>query len=253
MHLTYNNSENTVHISKGAFHLNFAESFEFNKMIIEQKQNDLIGKKVLFMTGGVGRLANFAASLGINSYSLDINSQYAEICRNNYPEVTPIVGDMLRPLKGFDYIFLEDAFNSTPTDFQFFQTVNHWQKAGKILPWFLTVQPISFSCSLLDEYFSSVEAEALDDINDYFNSGSMELWTRLEELDGYITHTKFLDLRTQITHLKFQKDDSFNYFGFICNITRSTDKSYLRIKLKNNGVDQKIFKFNPWLFRCDSV
>ena len=247
MHLTYSNSESTPYISQGAFHLNFAESFEFNKMIIEQKQSELVKKKVLFVTGGVGRLANYAASLGIDSYSLDINPNYAEICRKNYPSVTPIVGDMLKPMKGFDYIFLEDAFNSTPPDFQFFQMVNHWQNLGKILPWFLTIQPISFNSSLIDEYFSLIEPEALDEINNYFNSGSMELWTRLDELDRYNTYTKFIDLGDYIKHLKFEKDESFNYFGFICNITRSTDKSYIRIKLKNNGVDQKFFKFNPSL------
>ena len=253
MHLTYNNSENTVHISKGAFHLNFAENFAYNKSLIHSRLSELVGKKVLFVTGGVGRLANYAVSLNIDSYSLDINPVYAEICKNNYPNVTPIVGDMLKPLKGFDYIFLEDAYNSTPTDFQFFQMVNHWQKAGKILPWDLKIQPISFNCSLLDDYLSSVEPDIIDDINNYFNSGSMELWTRLEELDSYDTYERCIDLRTQITHLKFQKDKSFNYFGFICNITRSTDKSYIRIKLKNNGVDQKFFKFNPWLFKCYGV
>ena len=247
MHLTCGNSETTTHVSKGAFHLNIKDLLAYNKKVLHSRLPELVGKKVLFMTGGVGRLANYATSLGIDSYSLDINPVYAVVCKKNYPNVTPIVGDMFKPLKGFDYIFLEDAFNTVPVDFLFFQMVNHWQMVGKILPWDLKIQPISFDCSLLFDYFSYIEPDFITGINDYFNSGSMELWTRLDELDRYNTYETCIDLRTQIRHLKFQKDESFDFFGFICNITRATDKSYVRIKLKNDGVDKKFFKFDSSL------
>ena len=184
-------SDTVAHISMGTWEIGNNLIKNRATSIIDLHLPELVNKKVVFIAGGAGRVANYAAHKGIDSYNLDISEIYKTICANNYPKVNYIKANMCFPLEGFDYAFFEDAFCRGYTP-QFYETINNWQKVTKILPLSHTLYVYRFNSKIIDEYLTTDESEGRSYIRKCLIEGKIQVFCSTNDVfDLDIEEIKF--------------------------------------------------------------
>lgn len=179
--------------------------------IIDLHLSDLKGKKVVFIAGGTGRIANYAAQKGVDSYNLDISDIYSSICLNNYPKVKYIKANMCYPLEGFDYAFFEDCFTNRAYNPEFFETINNWQRVCKILPHFHTIYVYRFNSDIIDSYLHSDEPEGKAYIKKSLKSGKITIFCDKDDVSDLDIEEIKINLNNTIPNLFIEPHQDKKY------------------------------------------
>lgn len=216
------------HVAMGAFYDGTKETFEYHKKYLDSIKAKISNKKIVFMPGGVGRVANYAFSLGVDAYSLDISEIYREICQRNYPNVKTICDNMMNTHSGFDFAYLEDQRNACPISKAFIHTVNNWQKFTKILPEVWTYKVVHFNSDWYEEQFSTFEREGQLILNKALKSGYVNVAFTADEVNDLEIETFEINLNTPINSIFHAQKKQF--MGFL-NGASSSDKNKLGVRL----------------------
>lgn len=149
-------SNGMISIDRASYGLNTKLWHEINSKIVDELIDELYSKKVLFLHGGIGRLTNYARSIGIDAYCLDLSKMCETLARENYPSVPFIRADTSNPQKGWDAVFIEDT-NCGPEHIKFLKTASVWQDYATIYPKTLTFYIYRFNSKYIDEAFNVPE------------------------------------------------------------------------------------------------
>ena len=220
------------HIRNGVWAVHSNPTFTLQKTLIDSYIQEIINKKVLFITGGIGRLASYAARLGVHATSLDYNPLYKQLGNKYYSNVTHITADAFYyPVDTYDYIFLENCIKCTYYSNTLLNYINNCRKVVKILPKTMNTNIYRCNSSILDDSFYCEELEGTLYTNKALDLGGIKLLANHIDLSNLTTETLTFDLNKpmlsiNITPSKNKKytilggpymanDDSFK--GFIFN------------------------------------
>ena len=200
------------HIRNGIWAIHSEPTFTLQKTLIDSYIQEIINKKVLFITGGIGRLASYAARLGVHATSLDYNPLYKQLGNKYYNNVTHITADMFYyPVDTYDYIFLENCIKCTYYDNTLLNYINNCRKVVKILPKTMNTNIYKCNSSRLDDLFYCKELEGRLYTNKALDSGGIRLLANYSDLDDLTTETLTFDLHKPMLPI---------------NITPSKNKKY---------------------------
>lgn len=231
--------ETVPHIKIGSWEVGNTIIKDNATSIIDLHLSDLINKKVVFIAGGVGRIANYAAQKGIDSYNLDISDIYFSICSQNYPKVKYIKANMCYPLEGFDYAFFEDCFTNRAYNPEFFETINNWQKVTKILPLTHSLYVYRFNSEKFNQYLHADEPEGRSYIQKALRSGKISIFcSHYDVVDLDIEEITF-DLNNPIPNLSVEphSDKKYTVIGM-----PHFDENTIRGNIYINGVSDTFLK-----------
>lgn len=150
-------SNGMISLDRASYHINSKLYLEINSKRVDKLLDELHGKKVLFLHGGIGRLTNYARSIGIDAYCLDLSKICETLARENYPSVPFIRADTSNPQKGWDAVFIEDT-NCGPGNTKYLKTASVWQNYSTIYPKTLSFYVYRFNSKKIDEAFDVPEA-----------------------------------------------------------------------------------------------
>ena len=248
MDINLNAYSDIPHVATGAYYEGTKETFEYHKKYLDTIKDKIINKRIVFMPGGVGRVANYALSLGVDAYSLDISEIYQEICHRNYPNVKTICDNMMNTHSGFDFVYLEDQRNASPLSKAFVHTVNNWQKYTKILPEVWTYKVVHFNSDWYKDQFSTFEPEGQMLLKKALKSGHVNAAFTPNEVEELEIETFEINLNAPINSFFHKQKKQF--MGFL-NGASSSDINKIAVRLYCADFDisyrsNKPIVLSPW-------
>ena len=247
--ITLRACETAAHIKMGTWEIGSNLVKNRATSIIDLHLPELVNKKVVFIAGGAGRVANYAAHKGIDSYNLDISEIYKTICANNYPKVNYIKANMCFPLEGFDYAFFEDCFTNRGYTPQFYETINNWQKVTKILPLSHSLYVYRFNSKTIDEYLTADESEGRSYIRKCLVDGKIHIFCSTTDVfDLDIEEIKF-DFNNSMAGIFIEpyQDKKYTVLG-MPHFQKNTIKGTIYIK----GVNDVFLKNSVTPYRANN-
>jgi hypothetical protein len=199
--ITLRANETQAHIKIGAWSIGNSIVKQRAIAIIDRHLSELVNKKVVFIAGGVGRIAAYAAQNGVDSYNLDISDIYETICASNYPKVKYIKANMCYPLDGFDYAVFEDCFTNRSYTSDFYENINNWQKVAKILPLTHSLYVFRFNSKQLDKYLHSDEPEGRRYTQKALSTGGIKAFCSYEDVEDLDIEEVVFNLNNPIPSL----------------------------------------------------
>jgi len=210
--------------------------YEISKMNL-----DLNGKKILCLSGGIGRNADALRQLGAEVYNSDIDPQTINIGKKHYPKVNHLVYDLHQePLRGFDYVIPEFVWHES-TLMSWMQELPKWQGYATILPFDIPYKIYRFNSKMLTNYYKQVEP-----LGDLFMKKSWEnisvmCYACETEVEDLVIEDKFL--KTESWELDVPSCDTHDYQVWANPRIFGLPKIYFRGRFINNGIhiflDQK--------------
>jgi len=235
----------------GPFQINNKELFELQKSFVNEHKDEWSDKKGLFAPGGVGRLANYAISIGLDVDCMDASVICEGICKIEYPKVNYIKANYMLPVEGYDYIFFEDLVYTLPMIPSVAYAVNNWQnKKVQIYPKFKSYSIFRFNSSILDESFFQFEETGKKYTNSLLSSGGVNVWLNLTEVEDLHVEKFTIDLNKPLTKFQHLPVSGLTYTAIA--YTESSSKDRIRLRIFNSGFN-KNFQTNQEVILPPSV
>lgn len=209
--ITLRANESQTHITSGTWAIGNSIMKERAVAIIDRHLTELVNKRVIFIAGGVGRIAAHAAQNGVESYNLDISDIYESLCASNYPEVKYIKANMCFPLEGFDYVFFEDCFTNRSYTPDFYESINNWQKVAKILPLTHSLYVFRFNSKQFDQYLHADEPEGKRYIQKALLTGGIKAFCSYEDIEDLDIEEVVFNLNNPIPSLFIEPHSDKKY------------------------------------------
>lgn len=195
-------SNSLQHTVTGTWAVGCCDVYEQGKRVIDANLAEIVGKKVIFIAGGIGRIAAYASSKGVDAYNLDISDLYQQLCFTNYPDVTYIKANMCFPIEGYDYAFFEDCITGRLFSTELLITINHWQKVAKILPKTYSLYVYRFNSPFIDSKIKAPEPEGTLYLERALNSGQIIINCDYDEVEDLDIEEILIDLNKPIHSIK---------------------------------------------------
>jgi len=251
LEIILNHTENSSLTDSGPFQLGNKWLFNYQKSIVDKYKHEWLNKKGLFVPGGVGRLANYAISIGLNVDCMDASAVCEGLCKLEYPKVTFIKANFMQPIDGYDFILFEDLITTLPMIPINAYAINNWQNERvKIYPKFKSYSIFRFNSSILDDRFYQFEETGKKYVNKLLSTGSVVIWLNPSEVEDLQIEKITIDLNKPLgkfTHLPF---DNLKYTAIAYSESSSEDK--IRLRLFNSGFN-KNFQTNQQIVYSPSV
>jgi hypothetical protein len=187
------------HIALGncGFYTNNIQFYEFQCRQLDQYVEELRGKHVLFLYGGIGRLANYAKQQGILATCVDLSSINKTLAKRNYPDVPFKIHNISKPIKGWDAIYIEDM--SCAYNLKYLKVASLWQSIYTIYPKTLTYYVYRFNSLFLDQALTSAEPEGREYFKKILSLGVVRLVIDHSEMQDLLVEKHTIDLNTALT------------------------------------------------------
>lgn len=196
----------------GVAYYNQVDTFEVQQKILDPYLSELKGKRGVFLPGGIGRLTNYAISKGIDAHCLDLSKICEGLCKKYYPDVPFIRADMSFEREGFDFAFMEDlawhGFSSEEL-----KIVVNWQKVCTIYPKEINYKVIRFNSSIYEKVFAAPEEDLQRYFDKQLNSGVLDVYFNLDELDDYVIEEHTINTNNYIGTIEHLPDSNYKFLG----------------------------------------
>jgi len=225
------------HIACGTWEPGCYSIFLKGKKLLDDNIDILHGKKVIFLPGGIGRIANYANTIGIYAYSLDISYLYEKLSTSVYPNIKYIRANMSIPLPSYDYAIFEQAFGGG------FKTnllidINNWQKVTNILPSTYSIFIYRCNSIILDKMVYTPEQEGQAYYKKAMSNGSISFFGNHSELEDLEIEEIIIDTNKPIPNLNIETNPNKRYtlIGSPSNKSGMTiEDTFIKTKIYNKG------------------
>ena len=226
----------------GPFQIDFSKSFQLQKSYVDQHLNEWKDRKGLFALGGVGRLTNYALSLGLEVDCMDASTLCEGVCKREYPNVNFIKANAMTPVSSYDYLFLEDLiYGFIPTSFWGY-LINNWQMYNvPIYPKYLSYNVYRFNSQELDERFYLPEETARAYIKKVLTYGHTDIYFCENELTDFTKEVINIDLNKPLPVIAHDPHEGKKYT--ILSRCTTNPNDVVRGKIFNSGY-RKNFRTN---------
>lgn len=231
--ITYPSDRSSM-TDSGPFQLGNKRLFELQKSFVDQYREEWSNKKGLFVPGGVGRLTNYALSLGLDVDCMDASSVCEGICNQEYPSVNYIKANYMIPIPGYDYIFFEDLVYTLPMISSVAYAINNWQTMMvQVFPKTKSYSIYRFNSDYLDDYFFQYEDTGKKYIKNLLSNGSVNIWLDPIELKDLQIEKINLDLNKPIPKFEHLPKNNLKYTAIA--YTESKKDKIVRLRMFNSG------------------
>lgn len=231
--ITYPSDRSSM-TDSGPFQLGNKRLFELQKTTVDQYKDEWVNKKGLFAPGGVGRLTNYALSLGLDVDCMDASSVCEGICKQEYPSVNYIKANYMVPIHGYDYIFFEDLVYTLPMISSVAHAINNWQTMMvQIYPKNKSYSIYRFNSDYLDDYFYQYEETGKKYIRNLLSNGTVNIWLDPKELQDLEVENIDLDLNLPLPKFEHLPKHNLKYTAIA--YTESKKDNNIRLRLFNAG------------------
>jgi|TARA_R110000796_G_scaffold8696_1_gene28268 hypothetical protein len=202
---------------------------EISKMNI-----DFNGKKILCLSGGIGRNADALRQLGAIVYNSDIDHQTINIGKNTYPKVNHLVYDINdKPLRGFDYVLPEFVWHES-TYMGYMEELPKWQGYATILPFDIPYKIYKFNSKLLTNYYRQVEPLGELFIKKSWENIGVMCYGCETEVEDLVIEDKVMN--TSSWELDVPDCDTHDYQVWANPRIFGLPRTYFRGRFINNGI-----------------
>ena len=234
------------HTVVGTWEIGCCDVYEQGKRILNTNLEEIVGKKVIFIAGGIGRIAAYASSKGVDAYNLDISDLYQKLCYKNYPDVKYIKANMCFPIEGYDYAFFENTITGGLFNKNLLININNWQKVTKILPKIYSLYVYRFNSAFIDSKIRAPEPEGTVYLEHALNSGEIMISSDYDEVENLSIEEIPLDLNKPISSITIIPDTNKKYTAIgtphsIKDSFNFADTGF-RAKIFNKGVDYSLLR-----------
>jgi hypothetical protein len=161
---------------------------------------DLKNKKLLCISGGVGRNADALRSLGCEVTNSDIDEFTIQLGRKYYPKVKHIVYDVEDdPISGYDFVFYEAIFGRG-FEWTLYKHMHKWKNHATVLPKQIHMKLFKFNSELIRTYYTQLEDVGTAYIKKELESGTVEGNLNYSEVEDMVIE----DVTVDITDVKFE-------------------------------------------------
>lgn len=231
--ITYPTNQSSLSDS-GPFQVNNKRLFEIQKSFVDMYKNEWFNKKGLFVPGGVGRLTNYALSIGLDVDCMDASSVCEKICKQEYPKVNFIKANYMKPRNGYDYIFFEDLVYTVPMIPSVAYAIHNWQsRMVQVYPASKSYSVYRFNSEELDVKFYQYETTGQKYINKLLSDGSVNIYIDPNEVEDLYVETFILDLNKPLPKFDHSPYNNKKYTAIA--YTESCDKDRIRLRLFCSG------------------
>ena len=228
------------HIACGTWEPGCYSIFLKGRELLDDNIDILYNKKVIFLPGGIGRIANYAHSIGVDAYNLDISYLYEKLSTSVYPNIKYVRANMSIPLPSYDYAIFEQAFSGG------FKTnllidINNWQKVTNILPSTYSIFVYRCNSIILDKMVYAPEQEGQEYYRKAMANGSIDFFGNYSELEDLEIEELIIDTNRPIPKLNIKTDPNKKYtlIGRPFNKSRVISQdTFLKAKIYNKGYKQ---------------
>jgi len=208
----YSEKQTAMTVGYGPFSLSTRSAFQTQCRLLDQYINELVGKRVAMLPGGIGRLTHYAREHGVDATCIDASELCEGLCKLEYPSVPFLLEDMSVPRESWDACFLEDApFALNPE--ALFKLATNWQKHATVYPLVYTYSVVYFNSSALDDQFDAVEPTGAQYFKRILHSGTSKVLIRPSELEDFIIETYEIDLNQPIKPMRHRPKSDYQYMG----------------------------------------
>jgi len=200
--IQFRTESSNPHIRVGTWQVGTQDVLDNGKALIDQNLSLLKNKKVIFICGGIGRIAGYAASLGIDAYNLDISELYDILCKKYYPEVTYVRGNMCHSLPGYDYAVIEECLLGGHFNPMLYKDINTWQKVSTILPFQSSFWVYRFNSNFIDYKLSMPEEEGQILYTKALSNGDIKASIGFNDVEDLTIEEITFDTNKPIRHIK---------------------------------------------------
>ena len=184
---------------------------EINSKRIDKLLDELHGKKVLFLYGGIGRLTNYARSIGIDAYCMDLSKMCEDVAREYYPSVPFIRADNSYPQKGWDAIFIEDT--NCLDNLKYLKVASLWQDYATIYPKTITSYTYRFNSKEIDDTFDVPETIGIEYFKNLLDYGHIQLHVDKNEIEDLEIEEHTFDLNAPLDSINIPPNTTHSYQG----------------------------------------
>lgn len=228
------------HIACGTWEPGCYSIFLKGKELLDNNIDILYNKKVIFLPGGIGRIANYAHSIGIDAYSLDISNLYEKLSKSVYPNINYIKANMSIPLPSYDYAIFEQAFSGGFKS-NLLIDINNWQKVTNILPSVYSIFVYRCNSTILDNIVYAPEEAGRAYYKKAMTNGSIAFFGNYSELEDLEIEEIIIDTNKSIPNLniKTAPNKKYTLIGRPFNKSRVISQdTFLKAKIYNKGYKQ---------------
>lgn len=227
----------------GTWQIGTMDVLDNGKQLIDQHLSILQNKKVIFVCGGIGRIAAYAASKGIHAYNLDISELYEVLCNKHYPEVTYIRGNMCSPLEGYDYAILEECLLGGHFNAMLYEDINSWQKVSTILPLESSFWVYRFNSTFIDQKLSMPELEGNLIVEKSLSKGEIKVTIDTDDVTDLTVEKVTFDTNKPISNITVNPgEQKYTVIGHPLSLRNmnSSDARGFRGIFYNSGFNEDI-------------
>ena len=242
MYINHRESSKSTMVDIGPFQIDFSETFDKQKLYVNKYFNEWKDLKGLFALGGVGRVANYALSLGLDVDCMDASTLCEGVCKREYPNVNFIKANAMNPVPSYDYLFLEDlVYGFIPTSF-WGHLINNWQMYNvPIYPKQLSYTVYRFNSQELDERFYLPEETGRAYIKKVLTYGLTDIYFCENEITDFTKEVINIDLNKPLPLIAHEPHEDKKYT--ILSRCTTNPHDVVRGKIFNAGY-RKNFRTN---------
>lgn len=230
----------------GPFYTGAISCFQDQCALLDECVDELRGKRVAFIPGGVGRVANYARSLGIDAHVIDCSKLNEQLCKRNYPEVPFHCQDMSQESDEWDAVFFEDMYIAKPL--QTLRLAANWQRVCSIYPKTFCYDTVSFDSETLHNQMQGVEPEHTAYIQAFLRRGEARIVTSLDQFDEYEQKTHCINLNQTLSDVNHEPGPhEFFAIGFVKS--GSQDFTFY---IYVDGIHERVISNQRWQFDLDA-
>ena len=205
----------------GSFNLHHAQFFKQECDQVKIISPVLLQHKVLFLPGGVGRLAAYAQSLGIDATSLDASKVHQEIHQRNYPCTPFIRGNMYHIRDEFSAVYIQSAGHAYPLNYCV-TAAYVWNSHALVFPHHLQYHVVYFNSDHLDSATRCIEPEGERYMKRILAKGLLKIQILEHEIPDAKIETHTLNLRETPPIINHKPDNRYQYM-MIATLRNNTE------------------------------
>ena len=210
------------------------------------KQEVAKDKKIICIPGGVGRVADGIRKLGYNVTNLDIQQEFIDIGKINYPEVSHVKGDFWQTdtFKGqYDIAFFEDTLQDGYSE-KDYVVMNNWSQFCDVYPKKIPLSILKFNSRIYDQAYVFPESQGNELIKQQMDYGTLEARISYSEMDDFETEDISIEPPLFETNIPPVNGYSYQLLGHWYHIDAMDEKIGFKGLMCNGGLHRKMLRRN---------
>lgn len=220
------NKDTLLSTGWGSFNLYHAHFFKQECDAVKLLSPVLKQHKVLFLPGGVGRLANYAQSLGIDATSIDASKVQETIHRRNYPHTPFIRGNMYQIRDEFSAVYIQRLGVTYPPMLHAIPAFV-WNPHALVFPQSVQYYVIYFNSEALDVATQCIEPEGEQYMKRILAEGNILVTLQDHEIPDRKIETYTLNLRDAPPIINHKPDNRYQYMMISTLMNNTEWRGYL--------------------------